>query len=166
MLIMMLSLVMKANLISLMYLIFLFKYAFSVRKTDLLVRFQTYMTITLGLQYIAYLLNLNAMTSPAPFPPGFFAYPKNAVTHKYDPPGLEDQNDPSKDDRNISHWIPFFFHFKVFRFLEIDYLLGIGIDKDQIQSLMLDFLNLYIVTMYVLIYRNPILVKRMKKVFW
>jgi len=62
--------------------------------------------------------------------------------------------------------VPFFFHFKIFRFLEIDYLLGIGIDKDQIQSLMLDFLNLYIVTMYVLIYRNPILVKRMKKDFW
>jgi hypothetical protein len=81
MLIMMLSLVMKANLISVMYLIFLVKYAFSIRKTDLLVRFQTYMTITLGLQYIAYLLNLNAMTSPAPFPPGFFAYPKRDVEH-------------------------------------------------------------------------------------
>lgn len=110
MLIMMLSLVMKANLISLMYLIFLFKYAFSGRKTDLLVRFQTYMTITLALQYIAYLLNLNANTSPAPFPPGFFAYPKNDVVHANTPPGVDPESvDPN--DKSLKYMVPFFFHF-------------------------------------------------------
>lgn len=30
----------------------------------------------------------------------------------------------------------------------------------------LDFINLFVVTMYVLHYRNPILVKSMTKVFW
>ena len=30
----------------------------------------------------------------------------------------------------------------------------------------LDFINLFVVTMYVLNYRNPILVKSMTKVFW
>lgn len=31
---------------------------------------------------------------------------------------------------------------------------------------MLDFLNLFMVTMYVLFFRNPIFEKDMKKVFW
>lgn len=82
--------------------------------------------MTLGLQYLVYLLNLNAGTSPAPFPPGYYAYPKHGGANQ-DHSGA----DPGSGDKlTIEHAVPFFFHYKVFRYLEIDYLLGIGIDKD------------------------------------
>jgi len=45
-------------------------------------------------------------------------------------------------------------------------MLGIGVDKDQVSNLLLDFVNLFCVSMYILTFRNPILVKRMTKVFW
>jgi hypothetical protein len=62
--------------------------------------------------------------------------------------------------------VPVMFHYKEFHDLRICYLLGIGVDKDQVQDLMIDFINLFIVSMYVMIYRNPILLKKMSKVFW
>jgi len=43
---------------------------------------------------------------------------------------------------------------------------GIGIEVDQVENLFLDFFNLYLVSMYILHYRNPVLVRNMKKVFW
>jgi hypothetical protein len=122
--------------------------------------------VTLGLQYLAYLLNLNAGTSPAPFPPGYYAYPKNGGAQQ-EASVLDFGADLGKQaNLKIEHAVPFFFHYKLFRYLEIDYLLGIGIDQDQIESMALDFINLFVVTMYVLNYRNPILVKSMTKVFW
>lgn len=45
-------------------------------------------------------------------------------------------------------------------------MIGIGIDDDQIRNLLLDFLNLYLVSMYIYFYRNPLLMKSMEKVFW
>jgi len=51
-------------------------------------------------------------------------------------------------------------------FLKIAYFLGIGIDSSQLENLMLDFFNLYLVSMYILYFRNPIFDKSMKKVFW
>lgn len=44
--------------------------------------------------------------------------------------------------------------------------MGVGLTKDQINNLLLDFINLYLVCMYILNYRNPLLVKSMRKVFW
>jgi hypothetical protein len=93
------------------------------------------------------LINLTALTSPAPFPPGFFAYPINA-------------------EKEGMYAIPVVFHYKEFYNLRYCYLLGFGVDKDQVNNLNLDFLNLFIVSMYVMIYRNPILLKKMNKVFW
>ena len=46
------------------------------------------------------------------------------------------------------------------------YLVGIGFEKSHIFNILLDFFNLYIVSMYILHYRNPILVKSMQKLFW
>ena len=51
-------------------------------------------------------------------------------------------------------------------FLEIAYFLGFGINSVQLENLMLDFFNLYLVSMYILYFRNPIFEKNMKKVFW
>ena len=44
-LILMISLVMKANVVSIFFLIFIFKFSISVKKTDILVRFNTYQSI-------------------------------------------------------------------------------------------------------------------------
>jgi len=41
-----------------------------------------------------------------------------------------------------------------------------GVERYQLRTLVLDFLNLYLVSVYILHYRNPILVKTMQKVFW
>ena len=46
------------------------------------------------------------------------------------------------------------------------YLVGIGVEKIQVNNLLLDFLNLYLVSMYILHYRNPLLVKTVEKIFW
>jgi len=40
------------------------------------------------------------------------------------------------------------------------------VDSAQVDNLVLDFLNLYFVSMYIMHYRNPLLVKSMEKVFW
>mmetsp|Transcript_21579 Transcript_21579/g.33233 ORF Transcript_21579/g.33233 Transcript_21579/m.33233 type:complete len:262 (-) Transcript_21579:5310-6095(-) len=147
----MISLVMKANLYSIVYLIFIIRFATTTSKTQLLIRLNTYMSIALALQYFLYLLNLTAHTSPAPFPPGFTGYP----AHKDDP-----------TDKSIQFKIPLFFHHNFFQDLRICYLIGIGVDKDQVESLIIDFVNIYMVSMYILTFRNPVLRKSMQKVFW
>lgn len=44
--------------------------------------------------------------------------------------------------------------------------MGIGINKSQLENLLLDFFNLFFVSIYILIYRNPIFNISMRKVFW
>ena len=146
----MVSLVLKSNLLSFIYWIFVLKSVTTNKKTALLVRINTYVSFFFAVQYVLYVFNLTSNTTPAPFPERFTGYPKN---------------DPSSD-LSIKFSIPWFFHFETFRDLEIDYLLGIGVDKDQVENLFVDFLNLYIISMYILTFRNPILRKLMTKVFW
>ena len=50
--------------------------------------------------------------------------------------------------------------------IRLAYLLGIGVDRDQVENMLLDFLNIYIIAVYIFHYRNPILTKSMEKVFW
>jgi len=52
------------------------------------------------------------------------------------------------------------------RDIRLAYLLGIGVDRDQVENMLLDFLNIYIIAVYIFHYRNPILTKSMVKVFW
>lgn len=54
----------------------------------------------------------------------------------------------------------------MFKDLRLTYLMGIAYEKSHLLILLLDFFNLYMVSMYILHYRNPILVKSMRKVFW
>ena len=72
------------------------------------------------------------------------------------------------DELHLDFPIPVFFHFEYFRKydLKIAYLLGIGIDRDQLESMLIDFALIYITSMYILHFRNPVLMKRMTKVFW
>lgn len=58
MLLLMISLILKANIWSLIYLMFLYKYVRTKSKTDLLVRICSYLSVSVGVQYTIYLLNL------------------------------------------------------------------------------------------------------------
>jgi hypothetical protein len=142
----MLSIVIKANVYSLIYLIFIYRFIRIRTRTELLIKINFYMALFFVVQYVLYLINLTASTSPANFPPGFYGYPQKYEDNMYA--------------------IPVMFHYKPFWDLRICYLLGIGVDKDQVRDLIIDFVNLFIVSMYCMIYRNPILLKKMNKVFW
>jgi hypothetical protein len=150
-LILMVSIVLKANIFSVIYLIFILRYVTSRAKTHLLVRMAMYVSVCLACQYFLFMLNLTAQTSPAPFPAQFAGYPRH---------------EGAPVDLSIKYAIPVFFHYQVFHDLKLGYLIGIGIGQGQVQNLILDFINLYLVSMYVFHYRNPILIKAMRKVFW
>lgn len=81
MLLLMTSMMLKANVVSILYLLFIIKSASTKFKAPMLVRVNTYIALTLAIQYIIYLLNLTANTSPAPFPIGFEGYPRNKDTN-------------------------------------------------------------------------------------
>jgi len=146
------SLLLKSNMISLIYLLFVIRYSFTKpeNKGRIIVKINTYVSIMLFFQYLAYVINLTSKTSPKPFPKEFETYPKN------------------KDDSNlnIKYDIPLFFHYKFFKDLKFCYLLGIGVDREQLRTLVNDFVCLYCASMYIMHHRNPLLAKSMKKVFW
>ena len=149
------SLLMKANLWSIVYLLLIFKYCCTRSKTELMVRMCSYLSVSLTLQYLLFLLNLTSNSSPQPFPnvgePSMENYPV----------GYMDEND------NPLYVLPVFFQLQVFRDnLMISYMLGVGVDKQQVVSLTFDFINLFVMTMYIFEFRNPILNKSLKKVFW
>lgn len=161
----MVSIVLKANIFSIIYLIFILRYVTSRAKTHLLVRMAMYVSVCLACQYFLFMLNLTDHTSPAPFPAQLAGYP----SHKGAPANLSRTSKASNTTSSvpaIKYAIPVFFQHQVFHDLKLGYLIGIGIEQDQVQNLILDFINLYLVSMYVYHYRNPILVKSMQKVFW
>jgi len=59
-----------------------------------------------------------------------------------------------------------FFHYDFFKDLKFCYLLGIGVDREQLRNLVVDFVSLFCASMYILHHRNPLLNKRMEKIFW
>lgn len=148
MLLLMISLAIKANVYALIYMLLIYKFVATKSKTQLLARFNLYMSALFFIQYLLYTLNLTAGTSPSEYPSGFPNYPK-------------------MKDGSVQYWgIPWFFQYKEFQDLRIAYILGIGVDRDQVRTLYIDCINLFIVTMYLMTFRNPILAKRMVKVFW
>ena len=114
MLLLMASMAVKANVYSLIYLMFIYKFVVTKNKTQLLIRINVYMCILFFLQYLLYVLNLTASTSASPYPPAFRNYPKNA----------------NAADKSIKFGLPWFFHYPAFHDLRISYLLGLGVDKD------------------------------------
>lgn len=72
------------------------------------------------------------------------------------------------NNKNIPKYaLPFFFHIGMFRdHISLSYMLGIGIDSQQVMSLTFDFINIFVITMSIFEFRNPILNKSLKKVFW
>lgn len=122
-LILMISAMLKANVISLIYLIFILKYMVSYQKSQLLVRLCIYISSLLFIQYMLFVLNLTAQSSPCPYPSQFHYYPQhyNLTTN---------QTIPYSEDSSIKYAIPIFFHYETFRDLKLSYLIGVGIDQD------------------------------------
>jgi hypothetical protein len=144
------SLIMKANIWSMVYLLFVFKFACTRNKTNLMVRMCGYLSVSMFVQYGLYLLNLTANSSTQPFPDEWANYPVGHMTG----------DDPD-------YVLPIFFHSVLFREnLMLSYMLGVGIDRQQVWALTLDFANIFLMTMYIFEFRNPILNKSLKKVFW
>lgn len=59
-----------------------------------------------------------------------------------------------------------FFKWDQFKDLRMAYGLGIGVEKEQLANLFLDFMVLYLTSMYFLTFGNPILQRSVKKIFW
>lgn len=59
-LILMISMILKANIFSIVYLLFVFRYVQCSVKIHLLARLVTYMSVCFILQYVLYLFNLTA----------------------------------------------------------------------------------------------------------
>ena len=72
----MISVVLKANVFSIIYLFFIVKYLLGRGKAELLVRLNLMICITFALQYLFYLLNLTAYSNPQPFPAQMRYFPQ------------------------------------------------------------------------------------------
>lgn len=107
-----LSMILKANVFSFVYLIFIMKFFRCETKVHLLVRMNYYIAFLLAGQYFMMLINLTSSTSPQPFPYLMDNYP-----HMYE----------NEDPTIIPFAIPFFYHYKPFRDLNLCYFLGIGV---------------------------------------
>lgn len=153
------SLILKANIWSLIYLIFVFKFTCTRNKTNLLVRQCSYISVLIFLQYFIFWLNMTAQSSIHPFP----KVGKGEKSMANYPIGFMNPN-----NKNIPKYaLPFFFHIGMFRdHISLSYMLGIGIDSQQVMSLTFDFINIFVITMSIFEFRNPILNKSLKKVFW
>lgn len=103
----MVSVVLKANLFSLIYLMFIFKYVMSVEKVQLLDRLVVYMSLCFVAQYFLYMSNLTAATSPAKYPPNVKLW--------------------DKTKKNQVYYFPLFFKHKLFQDLSFSTLVGVGV---------------------------------------
>jgi hypothetical protein len=112
--ILMLSIVLKSNVLSLIYMIFVVRFLSSPKKSSILVHLMVFISITFVCQYTLLVVNLTDRISPLPFPPQFEGYPNNPV-------------DPS--DLSIKYMFPLFFKYEEFRDLRLAYLVGITIEQ-------------------------------------
>ena len=102
------TMIIKANMYSFIYFIFVIKYFKSQSKVFLLVRMNYYIALIFIIQYATFLFNLTSGTSPQPFPKLLDNYP-----HLYD----------NEDATKIPFAVPFFYKYKPFRDLNLSYFL-------------------------------------------
>ena len=139
------SSILKGNVISFFYTFTAFYYLFS-RATATAMSF---IVVVIGFfsfaQYFIALLNMDVINSPRQIP--FF------------------------DEKNHNNYtfFPFFFKYEFFNdHLDWSYFLAMGLDKlTKLKSLWVDFLNLCLVTIFFLIYRNPAYSQKIRtKIKW
>lgn len=151
MLVILIQMILKANIFSFVYLIFIIKFFLSESKVVLLIKINYYVGVLLVVQYTMFLLNLTSATSPQPFP-----YLLNNYPHIYD----------YEDFKFIPYGLPLFYRYAPFRDLNLSYFLGVGVSAHQIENLINDFIIMLLISMYVYNFRNPLFFKEMEKVFW
>jgi membrane-associated HD superfamily phosphohydrolase len=78
----MISLMLKANFVSLIFLVFIFRFAFSNTKSEVLVRANTYFCFLFIAMYFLYLINLTSKSQVQEFPTGLKHYPLKDIEHK------------------------------------------------------------------------------------
>jgi branched-subunit amino acid ABC-type transport system permease component len=141
------SAVLKSNIISLVYTYCIFQYFISRNKTRAMIINTSIIGLSIIIAYLLALLNLNERNSPRDFPSDDYKYPEYLNGHFI---------------------FPIFVHIPFLNDnLMWTYYLAMGIDKlSTLTSLWVDFANLCVVTTYFLIYRNPVLRNKIKKISW
>jgi len=105
------SVVIKGNMYSLIYTLLILRFIRCRQKTELLIKINRYMAFFFFVQYFLYMINLTASTSPAPYPPSFYGYPRGREMKA----------------------IPWFFHYDALNKpggLRLGYFLGMGISQE------------------------------------
>jgi hypothetical protein len=95
-------------------------------------------------------INLTHHVSPSPFPFQFAHYPLSETSGKLD----------------IKYLFPYFYKIETFKDLRLTYLIGVSVERQQVQDLFLDFFNLFLISMYIYHYRNPVMTRSVEKIFW
>lgn len=116
-LILMISVVLKSNVLSLIYMLFIFRFLTSSKNSVLFVHLAVFISITFVLQYFLLVVNLIDRISPVKYPTQFSGYPSNQ-SNPDDPESLEGK-----------YLFPLFFKFHEFRDLRLVYLVGIIIEQ-------------------------------------
>jgi hypothetical protein len=71
----MISLMLKANFFSVIFLVFIFRFAFTDTRSEVLVRANTYLCFMMMIMYFIYLFNLTSKSQIQVFPDGLANYP-------------------------------------------------------------------------------------------
>ena len=114
--VLMVSIVLKSNILSIIYLLFVFKYIQCRSKVQLLVHLAATISITFVAQYLLLVINLTHHVSPSPYPFQFSSYPLSEEGGKL----------------NIKYLFPYFYNLEVFKDLRLTYLIGVTIERQQV----------------------------------
>jgi hypothetical protein len=142
--ILMISVVLKANIYSFAYLLLAIRYMTCKYKEAILVRIVQYMSGLFLIQYLLYWLNLSSLTSLQKFP--------------------EYLNGTDYADSLAFDYIHDNYLQCTVEDSSICIMLGLGLQRSQLTNLIYDFVSLYIASMYIYYFGNPLFT--VKKIFW
>lgn len=146
----MMAMLLKSNVYSIVYLVYVIKYMLTDTKVRLLTRLVRTVCLVMMLQYSLFLTNMVAHLSPIAMPEQFSNYPVVHHLEKYDGP----------------YAIPILYKYSYFKDLRFAYLIGLPVSSTQLSELIYDFIILFLVSNYVFLYQSPVLDPLVKKVFF
>lgn len=139
------SVVLKCNIISLFYLIPVIVYLRSRVKVYAMMNQSYFLSVGIVIQYGLYLLNLTSVSAYTPFPDA--PYPSAEV-----PSGIYN--------------IPVFYKLAWGRDMINAYFFALGVEQTTLKNLWLDVFNLIVVNCYLFYYRNPVLQRTAASYTW
>ena len=146
----MLAILIKSNVYSLIYLMFVIRYMVSTSKLNLLIRLVRAISLVMTIQYTLYVTNMISHLSPIRMPEQFANYPVVHHGENYDG----------------TYGIPLLYRYTYFKDLKFAYLIGLPVSQQQLVELIYDFMILFLVSTYVFLYQSPVLDPRVKKIFY